>query len=76
MPLKLVLEVFLKQLVSLGSPEQNVRFHSGSWNSVQFNIVKKEIISIITKFQSDLLSIDYKSAKYILKKDVENIALK
>jgi hypothetical protein len=57
-----------KQLVSSGSPEQIVRFHSGSWNSVQFNIIKKEIISVITKFQSDLLSTDYKSAKYILKK--------
>jgi hypothetical protein len=47
--------------------------------------IKKEILSIvlcITKFQSDLLNqtfllrIDCKSAKYILKKDVENIASK
>jgi hypothetical protein len=77
----------LKQLVSLGSPEQIVRFHSGSWNSAQSNYstIKKEILSVvlyITKFQSDLLNqrfllkIDCKSAKYILKKDVENIVSK
>jgi hypothetical protein len=77
----------LKQLVSLGSPEQIVQFHSGSWNSTQSNYstIKKEILSVvlcITKFQSDLLNqrfllrIDCKSAKYILKKDVENIASK
>jgi hypothetical protein len=50
----------LKQLVSLGSLEQIVRFHSKSWNFVQSNYstIKKEILSIvlcITKFQSDLL---------------------
>jgi hypothetical protein len=77
----------LKQRVSPGSPEQIVCFHSGSWNTAQSNYstIKKEIISIvlcITKFQSDLLNqkfllrIDCKSAKYILKKDVENIASK
>jgi cell division protein FtsB len=77
----------LKQLVSPGSPEQIVRFHSGSWNSAQSNYstIKKEILSVVlcfTKFQSDLLNqrfllrIDCKSAKYILKKDVENIASK
>jgi hypothetical protein len=77
----------LKQRVSPGSPEQIVRFHSGSWNTAQSNYstIKKEILSIvlcITKFQSDLLNqkfllrIDCKSAKYILKKDVENIASK
>jgi hypothetical protein len=77
----------LKQIVSPGSPEQIVRFHSGSWNSAQSNYstIKKEILSVvlcITKFQSDLLNqrfllrIDCKSAKYILKKDVENIASK
>jgi hypothetical protein len=77
----------LKQRVSPGSPEQLVRFHSGSWNTAQSNYstIKKEILSIvlcITKFQSDLLNqrfllrIDCKSAKYILKKDVENIASK
>jgi hypothetical protein len=33
----------LKQLVSLGSSEQIVQFHSGSWNSAQYNysIIKK-----------------------------------
>ena len=77
----------MKQLVSPGSPEQIVRFHSGSWNKAQSNYstIKKEILSVvlcITKFQSDLLNqrfllrIDCKSAKYILKKDVENIASK
>jgi hypothetical protein len=77
----------LKQIVSPGSPKQIVRFHSGSWNSAQSNYstIKKEILSVvlcITKFQYDLLNqrfllrIDYKSAKYILKKDVENIASK
>jgi hypothetical protein len=77
----------LKQLVSSGSPEQIVQFHSGSWNSAQSNYstIKKEIIFVvlcITKFQYDLLNqrfllrIDCKSAKYILKKDVENIASK
>jgi hypothetical protein len=48
-------------------------------------LLRKKILSIvlcITKFQSDLLNqkfllrIDCKSAKYILKKDVENIASK
>jgi hypothetical protein len=77
----------LKQCVSLGSSKQIVRFHYGSWNNVQSNYstIKKEILYVvlcITKFQSDLLNqkfllrIDRKSAKYILKKDVENIASK
>ena len=77
----------LKQCVSPGSSEQIVRFHSGSWNSAQsnYNTIKKDILSVvlcITKFQSDLLNqkfllrIDCKFAKYILKKDVENIASK
>jgi hypothetical protein len=77
----------LKQCVSLGSFEQIVRFHSRSWNFGQSNysIIKKEILYVvlcITKFQSNLLNqkillrIDCKSAKYILKKDVENIASK
>jgi hypothetical protein len=51
----------LKQLVSPESPEQIVRFHSGSWNSTQSNYstIKKEILSVvlcITKFQSDLFN--------------------
>ena len=77
----------LKQCVSPRSFEQIVRFYSGSWNSAQtnYNTIKKEILSVvlcITKFQFDLLNqkfllrIDCKSAKYILKKDVENIASK
>lgn len=64
-----------------------MRFHSGSWDNPQttYSIIKKEILSIvlwISKFQSNLLNqkfllhIDCKSAKYILKKDVENIASK
>jgi hypothetical protein len=77
----------LKQIVSPGSSEQIVQFHSGSWNNAQknYNTIKKEILSIIlciTKFQSNLLNenfllrIDCKSAKYVLKIDVENIASK
>ena len=69
------------------SPEQIVRFYSGIWNNAQINYstIKKEILSIvlcISKFQSDLLNqkfllrIDCKSAKYIIEKDVENIASK
>jgi hypothetical protein len=64
-----------KQLVLPGSPEQIARFHSRSWNSTQSNTIFS-VILCITKFQYDLLSIDCKSAKYILKKDVENIASK
>jgi hypothetical protein len=50
-----------------------------------YSTIKKEMLSVvlcITKFQSDLLNqkfllkVDCKSAKYILKKDVENIASK
>jgi hypothetical protein len=77
----------LKQFVSPRFPKQIVRFHSRSWNKAQSNYstIKKEILSIvlcITKFQADLLNqkfllrIDCKSAKYILKKDVENNASK
>jgi hypothetical protein len=77
----------LKQIVSPESSEQIVWFHSGSWNNAQknYSTIKKEILSVvlcISKFQSDLLNqnfllrIDCKSAKYVLKKDVENIASK
>jgi hypothetical protein len=77
----------LKQIVSPGSPEQIVRFHSGSWNNAQknYSTIKKEILYVvlcISKFQSDLLNqkfllrIDCKSAKYVLKKDFEIIASK
>ena len=77
----------LKQRVSPESSEQIVRFYYGIWNNAQLNYstIKKEILSIvlcISKFQSDLLNqkfllrIDCKSAKYVIKKDVENIASK
>ncbi|KAL0017383.1 hypothetical protein SO802_004452 [Lithocarpus litseifolius] len=77
----------LKQRVSPDSSEQIIRFYSGIWNTAQLNYstIKKEILSIvlcISKFQSDLLNqkfllrIDSKSAKYVIEKDVENIASK
>ena len=62
-------------------------FYFGIWNNAQLNYstIKKEILSIvlcISKFQSDLLNqkfllqIDCKSVKYVIEKDVENIASK
>ena len=77
----------LKQRVSPESSEQIVRFYSEIWNNAQLNYstIKKEILSIVlcvSKFQSDLLNqkflllIDCKSAKYVIEKDVENIASK
>ena len=77
----------LKQRIGPNSPEQIVRFHSGVWNKTQnnYSTIKKEILSIvlcIDKFQTDLINqnflirIDCKSAKYVLEKDVENIASK
>jgi hypothetical protein len=75
----------LEQIVSPGSPKQIVRFHSGSWNNAQINYstIKKEILFVvlcITQFdllnKKFLLCIDCKSAKYIFKKDVENIRTK
>ena len=77
----------LKQRVSPNSSKQIVRFHFGVWNNAQINYstIKKEILSVvlcISKFQSDLLNqkfllwIDCKSAKYVIEKDVENIASK
>ena len=77
----------LKQLVFLDSSKQIVRFYSGVWNFAQINYstIKKEILFVvlcISKFQSDLLNqkfllrIDCKSAKYVIEKDVENIASK
>ena len=77
----------LKQRVSTNSSEQIVHFYSGIQNTAQLNYstIKKEILSIvlcISKFQSDLLNqkfllrIDCKSAKYVIEKDVENIASK
>jgi len=63
--------------------EQLVRFHSGLWHGSQqkYSTIKKEILAIvlcISKFQDDLflkkffLRIDYKSAKEVLQKDVQN----
>ena len=77
----------LKQRVSPDSSEQIVHFYSGIWNTAQLNYstIKKDILSIvlcISKFQSDLLNqkfllrIDCKSVKYVIEKDVENIASK
>ena len=77
----------LKQRISPDFPEQIVRFHFGVKNKVQnnYSTIKKEILSIvlcIDKFQTDLINkkflirIDCKSAKYVLEKDVENIASK
>ena len=77
----------LKEKVSSESRKQIVRFYSGIWNNAQLNYstTKKEILSIvqcISKFQRDLLNqkfllrIDCKSAKYVIEKDVENIASK
>jgi hypothetical protein len=77
----------LKQKVKPDSAEQLVRYHSGNWNSAQqnYSTIKKEILSIvlcISKFQSDLINqkflvrVDCKSAKFVLEKDVKNIASK
>jgi hypothetical protein len=77
----------LKQKINPDSPKQIVRFHSGVWNKAQnnYSTIKKEILSIvlcIDKFQTDLVNqiflirIDCKSTKYVLEKDVENIASK
>ena len=77
----------LKQKINPDSPEQIVQFHSGVWNKAQnnYSTIKKEILSIvlcIDKFQTDLLNqkflirFDCKFAKYVLEKDVENIASK
>ena len=77
----------LKQKLTPNSREQIVCFHSGAWNITQksYSTIKKEILSLvlcINKFQNDILNqkflvrIDCKSAKYILEKDVENIASK
>ena len=64
-----------------------VRYVSGSWNDTQqkYSTVKKEILAIvltIQKLQDDLinqkfvLKVDCQSAKFILKKDVKNLASK
>ena len=77
----------LKQKLTPTSEEQIVLFHSGAWNPTQlkYSTIKKEILSLvlcIKKFQKDLLNqkflvrIDCKSAKFILEKDVENVASK
>ena len=77
----------LKQKTNLDSPEQIVRFHFGVWNKAQnnYSTIKKEILYIvlcIDKFQTDLVNQkflicnDCKSVKYVLEKDIENIASK
>ena len=77
----------LKQKLTHSSSEQLVRYHSGIWLGPQksYSTIKKEILSIvqcISKFQDDLLNkkfllrIDCQSAKFILEKDVQNIASK
>ena len=64
-----------------------MRFHSGIWTKAQCNYstIKKEILSLvlcISKFQDDILNqkflvrIDCKSAKFVLEKDVKNLASK
>ena len=64
-----------------------MRFHSGIWNKAQCNYstIKKEILSLvlcISKFQDDILNqkflvrIDCKSTKFVLEKDVKNLASK
>lgn len=77
----------LKQKINPSSREEIVCFHSGAWDTTQqnYSTIKKEILSLvlcINKFQHELLNqkflvrIDCQSAKYILEKDVQNIASK
>jgi len=77
----------LKQCIQQDSPEQLVRYHSGIWLGPQknYSTIKKELLSIVqcvSKFQDDLLNkkfllrIDCQSAKFIIEKDVQNIASK
>jgi hypothetical protein len=76
----------LKQKINPNSPEQIVRFHSSVWNKAQnnYSTIKKNlsIVLCIDKFQINLINkkflirIDCKSAKYVLEKDVKNIASK
>lgn len=77
----------LKQKSDSSSHEEIVCFHSGAWDSTQqnYSTIKKEILSLvlcINKFPHELLNqkflvrIDCQSAKYILEKDVQNIASK
>ena len=56
----------LKQRISPYSSEQIVHFYSGIWNTAQLNY------SLLN--QKFLLQINCKSAKYVIEKDVENIA--
>ena len=64
-----------------------IRFHSGLWNDTQskYSTIKHEMLSIVNcilKFQDDLvntkflLRIDCTAAKFILEKDVQNLASK
>ena len=65
--------------------EHLVRYHSGIWLALQQNYssIKREILSVflcISKFQDDLfykkflLTIDCKSVKDVLQKDVKNLS--
>ena len=84
MPLKLVLEEFLFHL-DLSNRFFNFTLDPGIKRNLIIVLLRKKFFSVvlcITKFQADLLNqkfllrIDCKFAKYILKKDVENIASK
>ena len=77
----------LKQTKDSNSPEQLVRYTSGSWNSAQrnYSMIQKEILAIVrctTKFQDDLVNkeflhrVDCKSSKEIFQKDVKIIVSK
>ena len=77
----------LKQLAKNDAKEQIVRFHSGSLSTTQqnYSTIKKEILSIIlciSKFQNDLFNqkflirVNYKNAKKVLQKDVQNLVSK
>ena len=76
----------LKQLVSPDTSEKIVHFLSEVWNTakIYYSTIKKKLYVVlgISKFQSDLLNqkfllcIDFKSDKYVIEKDVENIASK
>ena len=77
----------LKQVAKNDAKEQIVRFHSDCWLTTQqnYSTIKKEILSIIlcvSKFQNDLFNqkflirVDCKSAKEVLRKDVQNLVSK
>lgn len=84
---KIVYGEILKQKLPASSQESIVSFHSGVWLGPQKKLFhrQKEVLSIvncISKFQDGLinkmflLSVDRKSAKKILQKDVKNLVSK